>query len=339
MAGVKEGAAARAQPSSADPQKAETAATMRASTPARAPKASQPERAETRSRVPLAAVLAILGLTASTAVVCAAVAFRNVAVVTAIEQRAVQGPGPGPRATTTATPSGSADASASPSASAEPSVADTPQPRASAADLEEARSRGVAALAALAERYPKDLAVLRALATAQARDRATLMHAILTVKRLLEVEASEATNPEIRQVVLRAANGTPEVAAVAFELLSSKMGSHGPDLLYEILIAQGMGKLPQDRAEALLNNEEVRKLATPALLVANELRRARKCPDKALLEQVKQHGDTRSLHYLKSLMTPKKCGFLSMNRCTPCTSVHADVRAAATAIEKRRDGP
>jgi hypothetical protein len=283
--------------------------------------------------VPLAAVLAALGLAATTAVVCAAVAFRSGAAVSAIEQGARQGATTSPGEAEA--PAGGASTSAS--ASGAPVEADAPATRASPAELEDARTRGAAALSALGERYPADTAVMKALALAHARDRATLMKAVLAVKRLLEADPAEATNADVRQVLLRAANGTPEVAAIAFELMSGKMGPHGPDLLYEILIAQGMGKLPHSRAEALLKNEEVRKLATPALLVADELRRTKKCPSKDLLQRARVHGDMRSVHYLKPMVNPVKCGFLSMSRCTPCTGVHAEVRAAMDAIEKRTE--
>lgn len=278
-----------------------------------------------RRRPPRRDLWAGAGLLAVIAVVGGAVALRGSAAVEVLEQTptrragAAAPPGEAPREEEEAEPP------------APPPSAPTPE------ELDGARRQGVAALAALAERFPRDPGVLRALALAQGAERTTLLAAVETIKRLLEVAPAEATSADLKPILLRAANATPDVAAAALEVMARQMGSRGPDLLYEIASNPGLGKHPQERASALLAEEAVRKLATPALLIADDLRRVKQCPTKALVERARQHGDGRALAYLNPIKKPTKCGFLGFSRCTPCTSVYADVVKAIAAIEQRRE--
>lgn len=276
-----------------------------------------------RRRPPRRDVWAGAGLLAVIAVVGGAVALRGATAVEALEQ----------------TPTRTGGAAAPPSEAPRDDDPEPAPPPTSPApeELDDARRQGSTALAALAQRFPRDPGVLRALALAQGAERSTLLAAVETIKRLLEVAPSEATSADLKPILLRAANATPDVAAAALEVMARQMGSRGPDLLYEIASNSGLGKHPQERAGALLAEEAVRKLATPALLVADDLRRVKQCPTKALVERARQHGDGRALATLNPIKKPAKCGFLGFSRCTPCTSVHADVVKAIAAIEQRRD--
>lgn len=317
--------------SSSDPHLVATAETMLDAGPRSSPGAAgatqRSGQVAVRRRPPRLDRWAGAGLLAVIAVVGGAVALRGTAAVDALEQTskrpagaaAAAAPGEAPR---------DDDGDKEP---APPPTSPTPE------ELDAARRQGTAALAAMAERFPRDPGVLRALALAQGAERSNLLAAVATIKRLLEVAPAEATSADLKPILLRAANATPDVAAAALEVMARQMGSRGPDLLYEIASNTGLGKHPQERASALLAEEAVRKLATPALLVADDLRRVKQCPTKALVERARQHGDGRALATLNPIKQPKKCGVLGWSRCTSCNSVYADVVKAIAAIEQRRD--
>ncbi|EYF07347.1 Flagellar assembly protein FliH [Chondromyces apiculatus DSM 436] len=287
-----------------------------------------PQHTKGRSAIiPRPAALATTGLVATIIIVCGAVALRSPDAVQALEVV------PPPASASPETPPSAGEASG-----AERTPEPPPRITATPEELEAAQAAGVPALAALLERFPKDPTVLRALALTQGRERSSLMAALTTLKRLFELAPTEAANAELRPLLLRAANATPDLAAVTFDLLAKRMGSHGPDLLYEIAINPGMGKHPVERANTLLAEEGVRSLASKALLVADDLRRMKRCPTKPLIDRARQQGDVRALHYLNPIKKPVKCGFLNLSRCTPCSSVYAETVAAIQEIELRRDG-
>ncbi|AKT41701.1 hypothetical protein [Chondromyces crocatus] len=308
------------------PHQTATAETVLDSRRPDVPAAVRPE--SRRSRLPAAALFSSLGLFSVIAIVSTAVALRPTSAIVALEEGA------------SASSSNEEPTSASGEEKApeeEPPPAPPPRTTATPEELIAAQAEGVPALAALVSKYPTDAEALRVLALAQGRDRNSLVEAVASVKRLLEIAPTQSANTELRPLLLRAANATPDLAAAAFDVLARRMGSHGPDLLYEITINPGMGKHPVERAGTLLAEEAVRKLASPALLVADDLRRLKKCPTKPLLERARQHGDARALHYLNPIKRPVKCGFLSLKRCTQCPSVYAEAVAAIQEIEQRRE--
>ncbi|MGK3962179.1 hypothetical protein WMF38_54885 [Sorangium sp. So ce118] len=289
------------------------------------------------NRPKAAASLAALGLLAATGLICGAVALRNPAAVTALERGAGVTRRPAAPAAMSSGERARAPAPepATAPAPAEPEVpAKTEPARAQPAEIESAQAAGSAALGALAQRYPEDPAVLRALALAQGREKAVAA-ALLTTKRLFELAPEETGNDELRQFLLRTANGVPDVALTALDLMAKHMGSRGPDLLYEVVTAPKFGDWIRDNASRLLLESSVRELATPALLIADDLRRSTECPTKALIARAREEGDVRSLHYIKSLLTPQRCG--RFRRCLKCGAVTKDLRAAAGVIEKRKN--
>jgi serine/threonine-protein kinase len=294
-----------------------------------------------RTGLPASAVVTVLGATIIGVAIGAAVVLRNDSSVSALEH---EGGVPA-----LASASASAAAGAAPSGSATAASAEPASPprdgRASAAELQAARTSGLTALGPLAQKYPSDPDVLKALLLAHAADRGSFVAAMGVARKLFEVAPEAADDEEIRRVVLRAANGPPDAATAAFEVLSKRMGSRGPDLLYELVIATGVGKYPKARAEKLLKDDKVKKLATPALLVANDLRVAIACQRKPLLARATKHGDGRSLQYLRPLLVTNGCsagGFfarLAGERadCYRCMGNRADLRAAIEAIERRTE--
>jgi hypothetical protein len=279
----------------------------------------------------LPAVFAGLGLFATSVVICAAVKLRSPSVVAALEQPA--------RAESKAAPASapSGTLATKTTKATKPSAAPDAAPvLAPATELERAQAGGLASLVSLSQRYPNDPAVLRALVLAHGRERA-YMAAVQAAKRLFELAPEETGNEDIRQLILRSANATPDVAVAALDLMAKGMGSRGPDMLYEVITVPQFGDYPRDKASKLLLDDAVRQLASPALLVADDLRRTTTCPAKPLLERAGAQGDLRARQHLKALLVPQRCGLLGFRKCLKCGSLQKDIRATVNAIEKRRN--
>jgi serine/threonine-protein kinase len=132
------------------------------------------------------------------------------------------------------------------------------------------------------------------------------------------------------------ASGPPDTAVAALELMATKLGRHGPDLIYEVAVGFSPAKL---KAANLLKDPEVRKLASPQLLFANELRETLPCARKELAGRAAAEGDERALAQLKPLLNTG-CGFMSRGECYRCVTP-ADRKAiqdAINAIESRWGG-
>jgi len=206
--------------------------------------------------------------------------------------------------------------------------------KASSAELAEAIEVGAEQLTALVAKHPKDLDALRALVRAQA-DEGQLVLAVENAVKLFEEDATLAEDPELRKVLLDAAR-SQDAADAAFALLEAKLGSVGPDLLFELATSRGVPAKTASRATAALKRDEVRALASPALLVALDLRAASSCQaKKAVLPRVEEHGDARSLALLRPLTATTGCGFVKKGDCWPCLRDGALTRAMR-AVEGRR---
>ena len=172
--------------------------------------------------VPAPALLSWLGLLGVTAVALLAVALRSPRTLDALED------------VTAANSAGSrgGQAGGQPTSDDEPAPAPT---TASSADLDAARVGGLVALGPLAQKFPNDPAVLKVLMLAHASDKAGYLAALGVVRRLFETAPSTTTDEDVRRVLLLAANGPPDVAAQAFDLIATRMGSAGPDLRFELV--------------------------------------------------------------------------------------------------------
>jgi len=277
--------------------------------------------------VPASALLSWLGLIGVTALVLLAVAVRNPKSVEALEDTS---------------PSGLAGSSRALAGSAAPGADDAPPAptTASTAELDVARPQGLVAVGPLAQKYPNDPVVLKALLLAHASDKAGYSAAVGVARRLFDIAPQATTDEDVRRVILLATNGPPDVAAQAFELISTKMGAAGPDLLFELATTTTTAKYPKDRATKHLEDPAVRALASPALLIALELRAALPCARKPLLGRARDSGDARSLTYLKQVLPTTGCGFLRRGDCYDCFANRAELKETIAAIEARRStGP
>jgi hypothetical protein len=135
--------------------------------------------------------------------------------------------------------------------------------------------------------------------------------------RLIELEPKSAENGEVRgdivelsMRVMLLTGGEPDRV---FDLISTKMGTPGIDILYELLTTRG-GSRAATRAEELLGDEKVRARGTPAMRIAYDLRSAHGCEDKkALFARARTDGDNRTLGQLQLLN--RSCGRRAKSCC------------------------
>lgn len=188
---------------------------------------------------------------------------------------------------------------------------------ASTDELAAANAKGIAGLIPLAERYPEDPEVLRPLLYAYASRATGLADAMVIAAKLLKVAPEDTKEGDLRYLVKKAATIPGETSRTAFDLMIEKMGSAGPDLLYEIYL--GEPKISQ-KAEQLLRDPRVIANTTPALAIAIELRRAGTCAGRVpLLERAAALGDKRSVAILSPLSVGSKtgCGRWKRGPCSP----------------------
>ncbi|HVY46373.1 MAG TPA: hypothetical protein VHB21_10865, partial [Minicystis sp.] len=108
----------------------------------------------------------------------------------------------------------------------------------------------------------------------------------------------------------------PEIDEL-FTVITDKMGTHGPDILYELVTTRG-GSRAAERADALLKDPAIVARGTPAMRIAYELRAA-PCEKKPpLFERAKTDGDTRALGQL--VMIRDAC----YSRGAACCAVEKD---------------
>lgn len=232
------------------------------------------------------------------------VAVITIVIVLAIAVRPAWTEGEGsPPVTTAAT-----------SAAREPQKPSQPAPEAAAAAPEGARE--------LRSRMEKDLRVNNVGGFVEA------------LERLLELDPTSADDRDIRaaiiEVLMRIMIGDSPHADKLFSIVEGKMGTAGPDLLFELVTTRG-GSRAAKRAEEILRDEAVRSRGTPALRVAYDLRMARGCDEKiALLERAGEEGDRRTLGQLQLLN--RSCG---RQRGECCLQNDPKLKAALEALKKR----
>jgi serine/threonine-protein kinase len=209
-----------------------------------------------------------------------------------------------------------------------------PGPRATPAELAQAKEKGVDGLQPLAERYPTDPAVLKALLLAFASRANGLVDAMTLAKRLFEVAPEQAQDPDLRFLVKRAASTPGQASTLAFPLMAESMGSSGPDLLYELTLSDARASV---RADQLLATEAVRAKATPALLIAIDLRKAASCSARVpLLERAIAVGDERSAAILAPLGASSKRGCGKKKRLPCPAACPAEAERFLDAVAKIR---
>ncbi|MBI4957819.1 MAG: serine/threonine protein kinase [Myxococcales bacterium] len=242
--------------------------------------------------------------------------------------------GPARTAPTAPTPSAAATPTPAPSA---------PAPEPSAPPVEGASERELtaalddpAALAVLASRYPDDPAVLGALALAHGKavDYGAAMDA---AARAFALAPELAGQRRMRLVVAAAAQSDDaDAASKAFDLMRARMGEHGPDLLYDLVVSSPSAR---ERAGAALEEPEVRARTSAAVAIAHALRSAPSCAARLpLLPRAIAEGDARAIAILAALSDAPAsgCGAGRREPCAPvCPGEAPEMRQAIEAIQRR----
>jgi hypothetical protein len=158
---------------------------------------------------------------------------------------------------------------------------------------------------------------------------------VSTLQKLFEVDRVTAKSTKIRALLVRLAFNEQH-SDRTLKLIAEDMGAAGPDLLYDLYVT---APAVRARARALLLRPDVRKRATPALLVAFDIRSAPSCEARlAELPRAKEDGDERAVAILTMLgsNTRKGCGKKKRFPCPPpCAEQAAAFRDTAEQIRAR----
>lgn len=166
--------------------------------------------------------------------------------------------------------------------------------------------------------------------------RGHLGDALDSFEGITTTDAPALEDDEIRggilDLVLRLAVANDRNTDRAFETLATRTGTHGPDLLYELVTTKG-GSRASKRAEDMLRDETLRARGTPALRIAYDLR-ATRCGDKpSLFERAAADGDRRTLGQLTMLNQDCRRGWRRATDC--CFPRDPALLAALDALRER----
>ena len=203
--------------------------------------------------------------------------------------------------------------------------------KASDAELDNAKRSGIGALRTLVKKHPSDVRVWRAIMIVQSTSEETLDNALDAAVKMHDLDDASLNDDVIISILKRAAaSGDKKRRTRALSIIGGRLGSRGPDVLFDI---------GSEDARAMLDTQAVRKLASKALLIAYDMRKAQGCQAKAnLLERAREHGDERTAKILRPLMhgTKSGCGFLRLGRCPAKCDGHAqEMRRAVQVIAQR----
>jgi hypothetical protein len=172
-----------------------------------------------------------------------------------------------------------------------------------------------------------------------------LLNAVSSQK---ELEASKAfrdrvaANPSLLEdkavlSELRKLMANPNTAREALAGVAAVPGPLGADILYEVWTGTPNRTATTDLARALVYTPDVRAKASPALLVALELRVVETCEQNhALLPRAIQAGDRRSLNLVAKLKRNQGCGPNKRQDCYPCLREGAELDTAIKTVKTRR---
>lgn len=137
------------------------------------------------------------------------------------------------------------------------------------------------------------------------------------VQQRPELKNDEGVSSVVREV----ASGDNAAAALeALTLAATELGPRGVDILFSVWSETKHRTPATALAERYLVDESVLEHASQAIRIALELRKADlTCEQaKALLQQAKQHGDTRSLRPMAKFRKVRGCGPKKRSDCYEC---------------------
>ena len=240
--------------------------------------------------------------------------------------------------TATALPTVTEHPAAAPSAPTappiEPKLPDAPQDRAPDDALAAAQAAGVQQLSDLQTKYPKDPRVAKALALALGKEPDRASELLRVLDNLFVIAPEQANDPQLSNLVWNAALA-PTTSQRAIELMRTQMGTHGPELLFDLVMGEPAAR---SRAKAALESAEAQRNLTPALKIAYDLFTAPTCSLRSeLLPQAIRDGDERAIKVLQ-LSTAKvmTCGPKRNKACPPpCEKEVPAFEAAIKQIDDR----
>jgi serine/threonine protein kinase len=227
-----------------------------------------------------------------------------------------------------------ASAAASASARVAASSGAPPSAMASESDLQSAQKAGVSALEALAEKYPADArpALELGRSALSAKD---YVKAVGAVGRALSLDPSLAESKQVATILFQTAQ-VKAASDATFALLFGPMGSHGPDVAYDLAATEVVKLWVRTRADQGLRSPDFTRLTTPELSIAVALRFATTCPQRyALLPRAKEIGDERALGYLNLYRSTTGCGRRQKDDCNSCLRADSRLSDAIAAIKQR----
>ena len=186
-------------------------------------------------------------------------------------------------------------------------------------DLKKAIQGGVPELTTLQGQYPDDPNVLKPLALALGKEPGRASEVLRVLDTLFAAAPGEALDTDLGKMVQRAALSAT-TSQRAIELMQSRMGPRGADMLFDLVLNQP--DLRQ-RARAALESGEAQRNLSPALKIAYDLNTAATCSAReALLPQAARDGDERSITVLNqvTVKTIHGCGF---KKAKPCPALCA----------------
>ncbi|MBK8258379.1 MAG: hypothetical protein IPK82_37655 [Polyangiaceae bacterium] len=130
------------------------------------------------------------------------------------------------------------------------------------------------------------------------------------LEKLIEIEPSAVHRADVRRLMVDASvvslvGGMNPDAERLFVFLSTRAGTAGPDVMFELVTTRG-GTRAAAYAEELLRREDVRAQGTPAFKVAYEMKTATTCQARlAMFDRIKKEGDLRCNQFLFQMA---KCG-------------------------------
>lgn len=231
------------------------------------------------SALPSPVLLACGGLLATTVLIFAAIGIRG---LVGIELD----PGAEPAAASSSAPAASSTAASSVPTATEPPAADAATARELRAKLQRDLEMG---------KFPAFVDGLPELLKADP-----------------EAAADRKLRSSIIDVLMVIMAGRGEHADKLFDIIEHQMGTHGIDLLYQLVVAHG-GSRASARAGELLRDPEVRARGSAAMRVAYDLRNAPCAQKSQLFTRAKEDGDQRALAMLEVLKNP--CGRRNNNCC------------------------
>ncbi len=181
-----------------------------------------------------------------------------------------------------------------------------------------------------------DVLAASALAESQKKNHAT---ALAFVERTLTVDPSFSSDDRLSMAVFAAARESATWKR-AFKLLEGPMAGRGAELIWDIASDKQAPLAARQRAGVWLRSATFRKHATPALLLAAELRTARTCEQaRNLLARAKDVGDERSLSQLEAWQARTGCGKKRQEDCMPCLRADVRLEEAIAAVRARPTPP